>query len=123
MAVAGPAPEGSRKPARDSYDFGSWLAGHEFRTAEPDGWWYHDYGDHRDPDPCVRFSPEWKTKDALPGETANYINGRYFRAAVRLGAVTWEWRSDGCIVVARDASGGPVAMIATMRLPKEVTGE
>lgn len=106
MAVAGPAPAGSKSPEIAGQDFGGWLTKHSWFVAEPVGWWSDGS------DEIVKFSPPWKSGQFH----RNFLNGRYFRVAVRLGAVSWKCRHDRTVVVARNADDEPVALIACMQL-------
>ena len=109
-------PPAAAAPSKVDFDFTVFLRDKAFHGAKPAGWITAPSNFTTEKE-IVRFSPAARDPD---GEhVRDGINALYYRRAVALGAVKWEQRDDGQIVVAKNAVGVIVAIIAPMRMDPE----
>ena len=109
-------PPAAAAPSKKNFDFMVFVRDKTFHEAKPAGW-ITAPSNFTAAGEIVRFSPAVRDPD---GEhVRDGINALYYRRAVALGAVKWEQRDDGQIVIARNAVGVIVAIIAPMRMDPE----
>ena len=109
-------PPAAAAPSKKDFNFEVFLSGKTFHEAKPAGW-ITAPSNFITTGEIVRLAPAVKDPD---GEhVRDGINALYYRRAVALGAVEWEQRDDGQIIIARDAVGVIVAIIAPMRMDPE----
>ena len=109
-------PPAAAAPSKVDFDFTVFLRDKAFHEAKPAGW-IAAPSNFTKTGEIVRLAPAVRDPD---GERVwDGIKALYYRRAVALGAVEWEQRDDGQIVIARNAFGVIVAMIAPMRMDPE----
>ena len=111
-------PPAAAAPSKVDFDFSVFLTDKTFYEVKPAGW-IAAPSNFTTAGEIVRLSPAVRDPD---GEhVRDGINALYYRRAVALGAVEWEQRDDGKIVIARNAVGVIVAIIAPMRMDPEAS--
>ena len=109
-------PPAAAAPSKADFDFTVFLRGKTFHEAKPAGW-IAAPSNFTAAGEIVRLSPAVRDSD---GERVwDGIKALYYRRAVGRGAVEWEQRDDGKIIIARNAVGVIVAIIAPMRMDPE----
>ena len=109
-------PPAAAAPSKVDFDFTVFLRDKAFHEAKPAGW-IAAPSNFTTAGEIVRLSPAVRDSDGK--RVWDGINALYYRRAVGRGAVEWEQRDDGKIVIARNAVGVIVAIIAPMHMDPE----
>ena len=109
-------PPAAAAPSKVDFDFAVFLRDKAFHKAKPAGW-IAAPSNFTTTGEIVRLSPA--VRDPVGERVRDGINALYYRRAISLGAIKWEQRDDGQIVIAKNAVGVIVAMIAPMRMDPE----